>query len=445
MLHRLRVVLCLVLVLVLAPPSASGHGDIPLVTSVSVRPGHPAELVASTTFGALVSRDGGEAWDLVCELVLSSAAAGDPRMLFGDDGALWAASSVEGVSVSRDGGCSFQAHPDFQGRYVTSLVLHPGSPGTLLATLGEPGVPGALLVSDDGGVSFEPTALAAEDDLYTAACASAASPTRLYVSALTGSKARLYASDDVGKTFTSSPVAEADGGAFAVLGASPVDEDVVFVFAGQDTEDRVLRSTNGGADLAPVLTVSGSVRGLEHSADGTKVWVAATRLYGSEDGGATFAPYAGPTLNACIGRAGEALFACGWEQADGWSLGISHDGGATWQPAVALATIRGVLDCPAGTDTTEVCPASWLDLKSQLGGGGGGAPVPAEPVEPAPPAPEPPGSGCGAVPRASGAAAAVVVGVMLFVLAVSAARPGKDATDSHSSLRAFVASRRRPR
>ncbi len=106
------------------------------------------------------------------------------------------------------------------------------------------------------------------------------------------------------------------------------------------------------------------------SADGSEFWVAAAN---SGSKGLTHAmasdmmiDIAAEHSGLCVGRAGDAIYACARGDREGHELSRVIDG--ELDAAVSFDAIEGPrVSCPAGSDVASTCPAVWPELARGLG------------------------------------------------------------------------------
>ena len=368
----LRGSLALGVVMLTAPVHA--HGGFAETHSFTARPGHPEELFAGFTQGALLSHDRGQTWRWVCAEAMGYGSWLPESYTWLANGTLLTATG-NALVRSRDGGCTWSAAPDFGDLWVTSLATHPTRDTVLYATTGRPARTNALYQSEDSGETWTPTGLRLEAVLSSVRGAPS-DPQRLYVGGAKGYAPYVFRSDDAGGTWRELPLAlpTSLAGAYdlKLLAVSPARADVLWVrvsslSATGSVRHTVLRSDDGGLTFAPVLEQDDPLVNMDVSEDGRTTWVATyNHLYrGREGEGFTLLPL--PTGNACVTRAGDGLYACGSTWVHEWALARSSDEGASWQPLLSLRDVRGVHACPAGTPVAERCPALWPQLAAQLG------------------------------------------------------------------------------
>src|SRR5262245_55778324 len=101
--------------------TAYANGRAPLTNGIHFRPGDPHSLYIASTFGLLISHDDGCTVQWVCEANMGFGDMFDPIYAIASDGTIFATTMV-GLRVSRDGGCSFTTATD---------QLPAGDPGRL--------------------------------------------------------------------------------------------------------------------------------------------------------------------------------------------------------------------------------------------------------------------------------------------------------------------------
>ena len=69
---------------------ALAHAGLPETGNVTVRRGHPEDLFVGATFGAVVSRDGGQSWRWLCPEAMGYGSSLPDAFLWREDGVLLA-------------------------------------------------------------------------------------------------------------------------------------------------------------------------------------------------------------------------------------------------------------------------------------------------------------------------------------------------------------------
>jgi photosystem II stability/assembly factor-like uncharacterized protein len=403
----------LTVLLALRASSALAHAGLPETSNVALRRGHPEDFFVGTTFGSLVSRDSGRSWRWICIEAMGSAGWTPSAFLWQADGTLLGTTG-QALLRSRDGGCSWQAHPSFTGLWPTSLASHPSQESRLWVSTGKPNALNTLYRSDDGGETFSPTPLKRTGTTFSAVKVAPSSPQRLYVSASTSAGLSLFRSDDGGDTWEElpQPLPELNQPFdLLLLRVAEGNADLLWARVSAQGYTYLLESRDAGRTLRPVLTLDEPLVGAEASADGRTLWAATpTRLYRSRDG-APATPLTLPDGNACAHREGSTLYVCGSSWVHDWALARSSDEGDTWEPLFGLPDVQGPLECPAGTPTHDTCPARWPQMAQLIG-----APYtpPPDAGTPPPEEPKPPASkGCSATAGAELAAACLLTSAVL--------------------------------
>lgn len=389
-----------------SPRLAEANGRSPMSVSVHLREGSDTDLASWTTWGLLISRDGG-GFRWMCETALKVGGAFDPDIVFRADGSMLA-TSFEGLLLNRDG-CLFD--PTGLGtKFVTRVAQ--GGDGAIHAAVIELGDV-KIYKSTDGAQTFPISAsVDPTSDWWESLEVAPSNPSRLYLSgfAIDDQQVKtflMFRSVDGGASYqpiaTPQPVMSRSSD-LKIAAVSPTNPDLLFArvtYATGDTlGDRIYRSVDGGASWgAPVLSVADSINGFVIRKNGEIL--AATSISGtwrSTDGGATFAPLATSLQVQCLAeRANGTLVACAQNfEPDNMSLGTSTDG-LTWTKLFRFSEAIGPVDCAVGTLQCDTCQLSmWCELRTQFGitadpttcelpGGDGsvcGGPLPPDPDPP---------------------------------------------------------------
>jgi hypothetical protein len=374
------------------------HGAYPLAYQLLERPQQPTQLVAGTTFGALLSSDDGQDWKWVCEEAIGYGQSLNPVWLAA--GPRLFAGSFRGLFVTSDDGCSWASHPAFdelpdggQGTGVSDLHDN----GTaLFAVSGKYGVVNGAWRSTNGGVDWAPLPLADPAQFFTTVRSAPSRPQRLYVGAWwfrPSPTEAMYWSDDNGDSFTRvdlsgkmPPVPISDGGmapargSFYVYAVHPTDPDTIWAGLQQDDDPRhsfVLWSRDRGETWALLLDTADQLGGIAVSENASTVWAATSgKLYHSDDS-APFTPFTVPTRQSCISRYGARVYTCGWPEFDGFA--VARDTGQGFEPLLTWPRISGVAACPPASKVNTLCAGYFPVLVASFprpfdpDGGGGGA------------------------------------------------------------------------
>ncbi len=369
---RNAVVAALTFALVAVAPLARANGRFPASNAIFFAPNQPEVVLLRTTFGALLSRDGGNTWGWICERAVGLVADEDPMLAFTPDGTL-VASTFQGLAVSRDGACNFGfAAGESSGLVFIDLTSRPSAPGTILALAssyaGQDDAGAVLYTSrlfetQDQGRTFAPIGTPLDPTLLGETVDVAPSDaTRIYLSAVrnpgASATAVLLTSNDHGVAFDEHPVAltTSEQRAF-IASVDPTRADRVYVrtAGAHDAPSRLLVSDDAGKTFRTVFTGMGSLTGFAISEDGKRVYVG-----GPTDGlhAANAADYRWKKTASieigCLKLHDGALWACSTERS-GFVLGVSTDEGATFEPKLHFCDVRGPLACGEGTSVHVEC------------------------------------------------------------------------------------------
>jgi hypothetical protein len=375
----------------LAAP-ARANGRFPSAVDLTFEETDAEVLYLSSTFGLLVSRDGGASFSWVCESAVGYGGTYDPAYAVGPAGELWA-TTPDGLRVSRDGACSWESAGGPLGAGVLTSDVAVGGDGRVWVTTSTVGETNDVFVSTDAG--FAPGGLAADDIWWTSVRAAPGDADRIYVSGLAPPRGDaptapvLRRTVDGGATWDELPVGDLafrDESSLVLLAVSPVDPDVLFARVQNAVEpvgDAVYRSDDAGQSWTSVVEFGDVVSAFSISADG-KTLLAATayRCPGdpaepikgcvrrSRDGGLTWSPTdSQPQLRCLAALPGGGLLGCAnnWDP-DNFALGASTDDGESWNGLFRFADMVGPLECAAGTTQRDTCSVDeWPDVCFRFG------------------------------------------------------------------------------
>ena len=376
---------------------ARGNGAFPDSLGILLRQTRPDQIILATNFGLVSSDDAGKTWLWSCEQAASFNAAlyqlapAPMERIF--------AVAQFGFIFSDDDSCTWTTG----GGSLSSLVasdafVDPINVGRVWAIAGpvgsgSPGTGTGVYRSDDAGVTFGPSlfdyklsggllgiesARGDPDVIYVAsfenrACAggddggdagggdagddedgASDAPPLCAVP-------RLMRSDDGGAQWTDPVDLEPvlGQGKIRIIAIDPDQPRRLFLrFAPSDgSGDRLIISDDGGATVQEAFRLMGQMTAFLRRADGT-ILVAGMKDnmpegFRSADNGASFAPWIeSPTLRALAERDGRIYGAADFIK-DGYALGVSTDGGATFAPVMTFAQVNGIRPCLKATCLTE--------------------------------------------------------------------------------------------
>lgn len=421
----MRIALAALLLLALARPSAAHGPDVyPEQYELLAGPGNQ-RLVLATTYGLVLSVDGGATWRWVCETAFGVTDSWAPEYEVTGNGVI-TATSLGGLRVSADG-CTWVPAGGLAGAQTAASSARDRDGGLWLVSMGEGGT-ATVRRSTDDAASW--TDVATLDGLVfvTRLAIAPSDPTRLYVSTddvLPDDPfhvAGLRRSSDGGATWTRLPTTAFTinrPSAFHLAAIDPGDPDRVYVRATKtsDTaEERLYRTVDGGATWTEVFRIDDSISGVAVRADGTVlVGTPGRGMWRSTDGGATFAAVAGQRFKVtCVTELDDgALYQCADSLGpDGMGLGRSTDA-TTWTTVMTMRGLAGPLACPVGTLQRDECAGgSWCFYKIKYGLAGDDTTCAVGDAGPPMPTPED-DCGCGA---AGGPSSALFAGLLALWL-----------------------------
>lgn len=410
--------------LITLPNAASANGRYPAAGQVAVDPSNSAHVVVRATYGLLSTTDKGGTWGWICEGAVGFGGNEDPMVGVTTDGTVLAG-LFNGLTASHDKGCTWEfAGGDLAGKYATDLSVEKVDPSRAVAITSN-GVSAnqfltQLWESVDNGATWTQAGVDLPSEFLGLNVDVAPSDTsRVYVSGRYGAPlypGALLRSPDRGKTWEKLDIPGSDDSHLPYLSAvDPSNPGTLYLRLDGDPVDALLVSNDGGDSWSTAFESTGSLYGFALSPDGSTVYIG-----GGKDGlwRAPASTLAFQKVSAiqvrCLYATDEGLYACGDEFQDGFTVGLSKDEGATFQPFMHLGAPCGPLECGAGTTVPAKCSDAWGVTKLTIGAGtcGGGGWTSTNP--PDPPTPEKTSScGLGATATA-GPGSAAIAGLLLL-------------------------------
>lgn len=376
--HALHLTVGAAAIVALAP-AARAHGAYPAVRQIVADPKDDSRLFARATYGLLTSTDHGKRWRWACSAAAGYGPTENPILAVGASGAPLMG-TFDGLLASPDGACTWSKPTPALDRTVTGLAVSGDRVVVVMSTGGAGGAfASELWVSNDGGTSFG--ALGAPLDpstLFTSVGVSASDPARLYLTGSQGAKAVLFRSTTTGAAWDPAVALPTSPGAAAEVAAvHPKAPDVLYLRAGfaktSGSEGAVLASKDGGETFTEVLKQEAPLLGFTLSPDGQRAFAAfgdprggvaldgaALGLYSAKTSDDAFSKVRGRST-ACVSYVGSELWACTSQTGDGFEIGRSTDGGATFEKVMELSGLSGPLDCPAASTVGTTCTAEDRD------------------------------------------------------------------------------------
>jgi hypothetical protein len=385
-------------------PAAHANGRPPVTNGVVFRPGDNQSLYVRSTFGLLVSRDGGSSFRWTCEQSVGYGGTYDPIYAVAADGTLFA-TTLGGLRVSRDGGCSFTTATAelpagtpgrIAGIWVDALDI--GPTGEVWVATSENGRINDVYRSTDGGITFVSRGRASPVIFWKSVVVAPSNGMYVYLAGyqLTdpAPAAHLLATTDGGENWTEPRLTGVQFAGTPVITIAAVDpvkaQHLFLISAGANgLGDRLYRSIDGGMNFTEVLATGEPITNVVIHDATTVLAVSAEGTFRSTDAGASFGP-ATPTPHlGCLGKRPDGTLigcAANWDP-DFMAVGRSADA-SQWQKIFRFVELAGPVSCPAGTPGHDVCDQQlWCDIKAQFGASGPTCAGPADDL------PDPPKSG----------------------------------------------------
>ncbi len=414
--------------------SARANGALPSSFGILLPADRPQEIVLATSFGMIISEDGGKTWLWTCEQPQTNFGylynvGPSPRDRF------YGLSPDQGLALSDDGSCTWKRAGGVLDTLVASDVFVDRTNGDRVVAVAatfdpetlEIGTP-SIFASADAGTTFGPNPLYAAPTGATIVSIEIAqsNPQIVYAAMYLApdKHPHLLRSADSGQTWTDINVEPGLGAnEFRILAVDPADPNVLYLRVIVGNMEQLAVTRDGGMTFATPVTVTGPYGGALSAflrmESGTVLLGAFMKQasggmdgvgYRSTDGGHTFGPWTLSPQPRIFGLAerGGVLYVAGKNFSDGWALATSRDEGVTITPISSYGDVRGIKAC-----AMAVCGDACSLVASQ------GVWTNDVCTYVAPPPPPPSSSGChcgvgGAAPRGTaGAGLLLAVAVAL--------------------------------
>ena len=370
--------------------SARANGRMPGANDLVVAPADPAHLLLRATFGIAQSFDAGRTWSLVCEEAIgTSGVIADPPVTITGDGTLVLLPPTGGALVSHDRGCSFvSAPPPLAGTRGADLTRDPSDPRRVLVLTstvmsvdarGFTVVQNTLVETRDDARTFRLLATLPTDFEAETVEVAPSDAQRIYVSGTASDNPLLgvlFTSSDGGVSWSKSTLAlPAGSGSLFVSAVHPLEPDQLWVRvpARGDTigilPARLFMSRDRGQSFVQLAATTRAMFGFALSPDGRELAYGgpADGLYvGPSDGSGSFEKVSQIGVRCLRWTAQGALFACGTEPMDAFSLGSSLDRGRAFMPLYRLVDTCPQL-CADTQREAALCQQAWPQLAQRVG------------------------------------------------------------------------------
>jgi len=350
-------------------PAARADGAFPDSEQVLLPALRPSEITLATNFGLIATSDAGQSWQWSCEAPLTTNARLYQLGVAPPGGGVVAArivaTSLWGAVYSDDDACTWNgAGGDVAAQLaVSDVFVDRAEPRRVFALAsaddGDGGARQSVFASIDGGATFGPAIFVAPPGALLFGVESAASdPGTIYLALESGpAEPRLARTRDRGAHWDTIDLAPALGASrVGIVAVDTADAATIILRASTVSDDRLVISRDAGQHWTAPVTLAGALTAFLRRADGTLLVggiAAGGQAFGARslDGGATFADWphpqgALPHFRGLAERDG-VLYAAADDVQDGFALGLSSDGGATWRALLSYAQVSRIRPCVA--------------------------------------------------------------------------------------------------
>ncbi len=351
------------LALVAAPSLARADGAFPTELNVFFPSAQPQLVVIATNFGLLVSTDGAQTFDFVCEQPAITPLGINVNLYQVSDQGTILADSGAGIFRSSDGACSWTAGGGSLANVnVADAAFDPKNPGTVMALASPHSGAAEIALSTDDGQTFAPPVWSGQA-LLSGVEFSRAQAGRVYVTGnwlcpQTGAPF-LMRSDDEGAHWTTFDLSSLGDVVVRIAQVDPTDPGTVYFrvssLVGQG--DWLAWTHDAGATLQSGLHLAVPMSAFLRASDGT-LYAGTSRgeLDVLASGQTTWQrSEGGPHLKG-LAEADGAIWVAADDYADKMVLGKSLDGAKTFCPVFAFSQMNGLPSCQY---VQTQCQTSW--------------------------------------------------------------------------------------
>jgi MYXO-CTERM domain-containing protein len=345
------------------------NGRFPSADHVEVDPQDPLHIVVRATYGLVITRDGGDSWNWVCEKAMSFSGVWDPPIGFLANG-LVMVGLPDGLTISTPDACEFARIPELEGQFIADVAVDKKNPlhAVVLTSLPLGGIfDTRLFVTNDGGKSFSQVGNVFPENLRGLTVDLAPSdPNLVYVSGILDGplpQGVVLQSKNMGLSYDQFLVPGSNDVFAPFIGAvDPEFADRLYVRL-SETPGRLLTSDNGGQSFSEIFLGEGTLLSFSLSPDGK------TLVVGGEKDGIWRSPVPNWAFERtsllhtrCLRWADAGVYACTEQVLDGFSVGFSSTQASTFKPLARLSDLCGPVSC-----AKPICSADWPLLRDTIG------------------------------------------------------------------------------
>jgi len=349
--------------------TAQANGRFPSAGHVEVDPADPAHIVLRATYGLVVTRDGGNRWNWVCEKEMSYGGVWDPPIGIMTGGVILAG-LPDGLSVSTPDACQFSRANELEGKLVADVAVDKKNPSRAVVLTSVPlgmTFDTRLYLTEDAGASFSQVGDAFPENLHGFTVDLSASDANVvYVSGVLNGpmpQGVVFRSGNGGVAYEMSIVPSSDDMHGPFIGAvDPQNADRVYVRL-DGTPGRLYVSEDGSKTWQEIFTGEGTLLGFSVSPDGS------TLVVGGEKDGVWRSPVPNWAFERtslvharCLRWANEGIYACAEQVLDGYSVGFSITGGLKLKALTKISDFCVPVSCPV-----PICSGDWPMLGDTIG------------------------------------------------------------------------------
>jgi photosystem II stability/assembly factor-like uncharacterized protein len=367
-------------------PLARANGRMPGATELSIARSDRQHLLARATFGLVQSFDGGDSWQWICEQAINVSGESDPPLALTEDGSLILLPTVGATLISRDKGCTWSIAPELADSKAIDLTVDPTDPSHVLVVtstidaidaMGLVTYINVVFETRDNAASWQVVATLASDFEIETLEVAPSDPRRIYVSGTSNESPLIGVierTDDAGGNWqrTTLDLPPSSGSLF-VSAVDPNNPDRLWVRVPAQGDRfglfpaSLLISSDAGESFEMVGATAQGMLGFALSPDGTELAYGGPfdgLFVGPSDGSAPIEKVSDLRVR-CLRWNADGLYACGLEPQDPFSVGLSTDKGASFQPIYKMADTCPQ-ECADATSFAAACQQPWTGISMRI-------------------------------------------------------------------------------
>ncbi|MEY4581644.1 MAG: hypothetical protein RL701_6347, partial [Pseudomonadota bacterium] len=344
--------------------ASAARAHAPLLRALALAPDGSGQALALPGFGLLLQTRPDQPYAYACDALLNATPRDTPPLLaYAHQNLI--VGSLDGLRVLAADGCPFvRANDVLQTAPVLGLAVHAQTQTAYLVAAGRAE---GIWRSDDAGQTWRTTGPLPNAAGVTALRVDPGAVDQLYISQRQADgQVQLLVSRDGGASFETVPQARAITLLHVESGASSLWAVARAADSVGNRGFELLRAEGPAQPWRALLRVN-YFGGLSFAPDGA-IWVGdeGGGVYRSLDHGESFENLDNRNPAACIVATDTATWTCASTLPDMPSLRVRPAAGSAFEPSLAFKDVTQLVSCPAALDVERTCQAAWIEWQRDI-------------------------------------------------------------------------------